>query len=176
MLVVFCQPLNRRYGLDFGSSDTGTDLMADIFRCHRNNLHLLLMSFYFPSLSVISPTSRLQKSVPPYFSVLQTPNDERSVFFRICRGESTCHMIEQVPPNMSTLSVRKCMCDAECSKYGDCCLDSPYYNETEQRINYKQFHCLSTFPFSVRMSNTNKIWVIIFCILQNIGNYLDRYR
>lgn len=33
------------------------------------------------------------------------------------------------------------MCDPECTRYGDCCPDSQFYNETEQKINYELFNC-----------------------------------
>lgn len=36
------------------------------------------------------------------------------------------------------------MCDEDCRKYGDCCLDSPFYNETEQKKNYQAFYCSPT--------------------------------
>ena len=36
---------------------------------------------------------------------------------------------------------RNCLCDHECSTYGDCCIDARAFNAEEQKENYKKFSC-----------------------------------
>ncbi|KAI5721147.1 hypothetical protein M8J77_016905 [Diaphorina citri] len=38
---------------------------------------------------------------------------------------------------------RNCFCDELCRKYGDCCLDSPYYNLVEQRRGAASWNCVN---------------------------------
>lgn len=61
---------------------------------------------------------------------------------KICKSEPTCNLINDATPReYTTLDRRNCMCDSDCSRYGDCCLDSKYYNITEQKRNFRNFHC-----------------------------------
>lgn len=38
---------------------------------------------------------------------------------------------------------RNCLCDELCSKYGDCCIDSPYFRAAEQRRGAASYSCIS---------------------------------
>lgn len=39
-------------------------------------------------------------------------------------------------------TVRNCMCDPQCATYGDCCVDSPYFKDAEQRRAGTLFNCM----------------------------------
>ena len=36
---------------------------------------------------------------------------------------------------------RNCLCDSLCAEYGDCCIDSKYFQPDQQRQNYGRFSC-----------------------------------
>ncbi|XP_053634006.1 uncharacterized protein [Cherax quadricarinatus] len=36
-----------------------------------------------------------------------------------------------------------CLCDEMCAEFGDCCLDSPYYNLTVHKYNVNKYQCIS---------------------------------
>ncbi|KAJ9575429.1 hypothetical protein L9F63_025619, partial [Diploptera punctata] len=42
---------------------------------------------------------------------------------------------------------RNCLCDEECARYGDCCLDSPHFVAAEQRRGAASFSCVELRQF-----------------------------
>ena len=42
---------------------------------------------------------------------------------------------------------RNCLCDADCARYGDCCLDSPHFVLAEQRRGAASFSCVELRQF-----------------------------
>ena len=42
---------------------------------------------------------------------------------------------------------RNCLCDKLCAKYGDCCVDSPYFRVAEQRRGAASFSCVNLKQF-----------------------------
>lgn len=42
---------------------------------------------------------------------------------------------------------RNCLCDKQCARYGDCCLDSPHFDVAEQRRGVASFSCVDLRQF-----------------------------
>lgn len=54
------------------------------------------------------------------------------IFNRTCNNEPSCYLINQVPKEWAVLPARNCMCDEDCKRYKDCCVDSSFYNKTRE--------------------------------------------
>ncbi|XP_065212340.1 uncharacterized protein LOC135839978 [Planococcus citri] len=68
--------------------------------------------------------------------------NEQAYREKICKSEPTCNLIKDITPKeLTTLQYRNCMCDADCATYGDCCSESKYFNATQQKQNFHNFHC-----------------------------------
>ncbi|XP_066996196.2 uncharacterized protein [Anabrus simplex] len=70
-----------------------------------------------------------------------------------CDGKATCEHETAGRGSRSRLDFdlnwreRNCMCDALCSRYGDCCLDSQYFIAAEQRRGATSFSCVELRQF-----------------------------
>ncbi|PSN41288.1 hypothetical protein C0J52_09872 [Blattella germanica] len=69
-----------------------------------------------------------------------------------CDGKSTCEYEpgaerSRLGDHLVDWKDRNCLCDAQCAKYGDCCIDSPHFVAAEQRRSAASFSCVELRQF-----------------------------
>ena len=62
---------------------------------------------------------------------------------RSCGVKDSC-ALRKIDRRMDLVDwkLRNCFCDAMCADYGDCCVDSKFYNVDQQRKSWKDFSCV----------------------------------
>lgn len=72
--------------------------------------------------------------------------------FRACDGKGSCEHEpgserSRLGDHLVDWKDRNCLCDAQCARYGDCCLDSPHFVAAEQRRGAASFTCVDLRQF-----------------------------
>ncbi|KAG8277915.1 uncharacterized protein LOC124367750 [Homalodisca vitripennis] len=84
----------------------------------------------------------------PSALLLELSHQDLELANKTCDGKSTCeHGKNSRFGDDLDWRDRNCFCDELCRRYGDCCLDSPFYNIAEQRRGIASFTCVDLRQF-----------------------------
>ncbi|CAG0921325.1 unnamed protein product [Notodromas monacha] len=89
-----------------------------------------------------------QASKVPTTSHLTITYDDIVATNKSCKEKDSCEL-RKTDRKMDLVDwkVRNCFCDAQCRDYGDCCVDSKFFDAVEQRRNRQAFSCVSLRQF-----------------------------